>query len=245
MAGREIGTESGPQTHFPTTLWTVVLQAGAGAEGIRRNALEQLIRTYWRPVYFFIRRRDKDRESAKDLTQDFFASLLERDAFQGLTPEGGKFRSYLLTVLRHFLSDASDHDRALKRGGGKVTVQMDFDAAERDADPTPSAQPEDVFRKEWALSVIAEALAALRAEYDGAGRSREFEAFCRHLSYSGDLPTYAEMARTLGMTENDVRYRLHAARGRYAQSILNVLRAATRTETEAEEELRELFSAFQ
>lgn len=242
---REIDTETRGRTPFPTTLWTVVLEAGAESEAVRRNALEALIRTYWRPVYFYIRRRNGDRESAKDLTQGFFAVLLEREAFDGLRPDGGKFRSYLLTALRNFLSDAAGRDRALKRGGGQLAVPMDFESVERDSEPAVATEsPDDAFRKEWALRVIAEALAALRTDYEASGRAREFEAFCRHLSYTGDLPTYAELGRTLGLTESDVRNRLHAARMRYAQAILGVLRGATRTDAEAEEELRELFDAF-
>lgn len=242
---REIDTETRGRTPFPTTLWTVVLEAGAESEPVRRNALEALIRTYWRPVYFYIRRRNGDRESAKDLTQGFFARLLEREAFDGLRRDGGKFRSYLLTALRNFLSDAAGRDHALKRGGGRVLVPMDFESVERDAEPAAATEsPDDAFRREWALRVIAEALAALRSEYEASGRAREFDAFCRHLSYTGDLPTYAELARTLGMTESDVRNRLHAARTRYGQAILGVLRGATRTDAEAEEELRELFDAF-
>lgn len=244
--GRDIDTETRGQTPFPTTLWTVVLEAGASSATVRRHALEELIRSYWRPVYFYIRRRNGDRESAKDLTQGFFAMLLEREAFAGLTPDGGKFRSFLLTALRHFLSDAAEHARALKRGGDRQALAMDFEAAEREAalPSAPAESPDEAFRREWALRVIAEALADLRGAYDAAGRTREFQAFCRHLSYSGDLPTYAELARSLDVTESDVRNRLHAARSRYAQAILNVLRRATRTESEAEEELRELFDAF-
>lgn len=146
---REIDTETGPQGSFPTTLWTVVLKAGAASETVRRSALEELIRTYWRPVYVYIRRKSGDRESAKDHTQGFFAALLERDAFQGLTPQGGKFRSYLLTVLRNFLADATDRAQALKRGGGKVTVGIDFEAVDREADLLiPSHEsPEEAFRR--------------------------------------------------------------------------------------------------
>jgi RNA polymerase sigma-70 factor (ECF subfamily) len=243
----DIGTGTGAPFTFPTTLWTVVLNAGAESESVRRQALEHLIRIYWRPVYFFIRRRNPDREAAKDLTQSYFAAVLERDAFQGLTPQGGKFRSYLLTTVRNFLGDEGDRARALKRGGGRSILPLDFDAVERDAEqmPVDGEHPEDGFRREWALSVIAEALAALRRDYHAEGRGQEFEAFCRHLSYSGDLPSYADLARTLAVTQNDVRNRLHAARSRYAAAILAVLRASTRTSAEADEELRELFAAFQ
>lgn len=242
---RDIGTETGPQGPFPTTLWTVVLNAAASSETQRREALESLIRTYWRPVYLYVRRRNGDREAAKDLTQGFFAVLLERDGFQGLRPEGGKFRSYLLTALRNFLADASDHARALKRGGDRRIQGLDFDALDRAERPeSPDETPEETFRREWALSVISRALSDLRGDYDREGRLREFDAFCRHLSYAGDLPTYADLARSLGIKEGDVRNRLHAARSRYAESILRVLRAATQTETEAEEELRDLFAAF-
>lgn len=235
---REAGTESGPKAPFPTTLWTVVLDAGADSEAVRREALEELIRSYWRPVYAYVRRRGGDPETAKDLTQGFFAALLEREAFRGLSREGGKFRSYLLSTLRNFLADASDHARALKRGGG--VPAMDFDAVDVVAGETP----DESFRKEWALSVIAQALQILRAAYAADGRAREFEAFCRHLSYAEAAPTYAQLAASLGVSESDVRNRLHAARGRYAEAIRRVLRASTRTEGEAEEELRDLFAAF-
>lgn len=243
---RDIDTETRGPTPFPTTLWTVVLNAGARSESVRRDALEELIRVYWRPVYFYIRRKNGDREAAKDHTQGFFAALLERDALQGITPRGGKFRSYLLTVLRNYLADASDRAQALKRGGGKVVAGIDLEAVDLEAEVLSASNvtPEEAFRKEWAMSVIGKALAVVRAEYGASGRGREFEAFCRHLSYSGELPTYAELAIALGVTESDVRNRLHAARSRYAEAIRDVLRAATSTEAEAEEELRDLFAAF-
>lgn len=245
-AERNIDTETGPGSPFPTTLWTVVLNAGGGSQSLRRDALDELIRTYWRPVYLYVRRRNGDREAAKDLTQGFFAVLLEREAFQGLTPEGGKFRSYLLTALRHYLADAADHVRAVKRGGNHVIQGLDFDALDQTAEsPAGSGEsPDEAFRKEWALSVIGGALARLRREYEDEGRAREFEAFCRHLSYSGDLPSYADLAKSLGVKESDVRNRLHAARARYADAILRVLRASTQTDAEADEELRDLFAAF-
>lgn len=239
---REVDTEAGPKPIFPTTLWTVVLNAGAASEPVRRGALEELFKSYWRPVYAYVRRRGSDPETAKDLTQSFFAAVLERDVLRGLSPEGGKFRSYLLTTLRNYLADASDHARAQKRGGGVPALPIDLEAVERDVATADS--PDESFRREWALSVIAQALELLRAEYAEAGKAREFEAFVRNLSYAEAAASYAELSKTLGVSESDVRNRLHAARGRYAAAILKVLRASTRTESEAEEELRDLFAAF-
>jgi RNA polymerase sigma-70 factor (ECF subfamily) len=148
----------GENVRFQPTAWTVVRAAGEGS----RDALDRLIATYWKPAYFFIRRRGHDVETAKDLTQGFFGSLLERNIPAAADPQRGSFRNYLLGALNHFLSDESDRARAKKRGG-------DFNFVEAEADLASEAPtPEEAFRSRWAREILSRAMARLRREVPAA-----------------------------------------------------------------------------
>jgi RNA polymerase sigma-70 factor (ECF subfamily) len=237
----EIG---GPAQNFPSTHWATVLRTRDPASGERRLALSKLIETYWKPVYYYLRRRGNDPESSKDLTQSFFAALLERDALHDVAEGRGRFRSFLLAVLRNFVADEHDRDVALKRGGGAGTLSLDFASAEMNLPWTPSSQetPDAVFRRSWALRVMAQAWESLREHYASRGRVAEYELFRDHLSLA-EVP-YDEMARKLGLTETDIKNRVHAARQRIASAIRSVIRSYTDTEEDAKEELRDLLAAF-
>jgi len=236
----------GEARSFQSTLWTLVLSAKSGGGPERRAALERLIATYWKPVYFFVRRKGNPSETAKDLVQGFFAALLEKDYLKYVDRGRGKFRTFLLTALDHFMADEWDRARARKRGGGSAPVSLDFDRADAELLRDPSSRsPDDGFRRDWALRVMAEALQAVRADFARAGREAEFDALRLHLSYgAGTPPTYAQVADRLGLTEDDVRTRIHRARQQYREAVLDVLRASTGNEEEAREELRDLLAAL-
>lgn len=241
MSETEIGGEG---RAFRSTLWTLVLRAKDDAAPGRRDALESLIATYWKPVYFFIRRKGRDPETAKDLAQGFFTALLEKNYLQYVRRERGKFRTFLLTALAHYLADERDRDLALKRGGGAPRLSLDFAVAESQLPAGPDP-PDAAFRKDWALRVLAQALEALRAAYEADGKGAEFDLLRLHLTAGAvaALP-YPELARRWGVGEAEVRKRAHLARGRYREAIQAVVRAYTDTEEDAREEMRDLFSAF-
>lgn len=231
---------------FASTLWTRVLEAKDPSSPDRRGALEDLIRTYWKPLYFFVRRRGKDVETAKDLTQGFFTAFLERDFLRYVERGRGKFRTFLLTAFEHYLADEARRAKARKRGGGKAALPLDFAAVESEyAREAPAAAgPEDLYARRWALGVTGRALQALRREFEAKGRGREFEALQRFFAIGGRAPTGAELAAWLGVSEADAKVRLHRARRKYRQAIYREIRASTAGEDEAREELRELFSAL-
>src|SRR5688572_21197095 len=230
---------------FRTTLWTVVLTAKDPGSPQRREALETLIRTYWKPLYSFIRRRGNDPESSKDITQGFFTALLEKNFLQDVDPDKGKFRTFLLAAFRHYSADQFDRASAQKRGGSRL--QLDFEQAEAEGMVArgSSESPDQLFLREWALQVLAQAIQALKSEYEEAGRADEFDAIRLNLSYGASgAPSYGELAGRLGLSENDVRNRVHRARSRLRESILGVLRSCSESERDAQDELRDLFSAF-
>lgn len=243
MSDTSIG---GPNRGFASTLWSVVLAARDPEAPGRQEALRTLIEAYWKPVYFFVRRKGSDAETAKDLTQGFFAALLERNFLQYVRKDRGRFRSFLLTALEHFLADEHDRAQALKRGGGRRVFSLDYGSAERELrEPAASESADGAFRRDWALRVLARALEALRTSFRGSGREEEFEALRLHLSAGGDTPpSYADLARRLGISEQDVANRVHRARGAYREAILEVIRAYSETEEDAREELRDLLTAF-
>lgn len=248
MGGKERETEiGGPKQDFPSTLWTVVLKARDAAAPDRCQALERLIQAYWKPLYHFIRRKGNDPEASKDIAQGFFAALLEKNFLQYVERDRGKFRTFLLTALEHYMADEYDRSRARKRGGGRTPLSLDFGDAETDAplEPAGTDTPERVFRRDWALRVMSQAMEILRSEFERARRLPEFDALRLHLAARGpDAPSYAESAKAIGVTEAEARNRIHRVRSRYREAILEVIRSYTHGENEAREELGDLFAAF-
>lgn len=238
MAETDIG---GSRRFFQSTYWSRVLRAQDVGSPDRREALEHLIQAYWKPLYLFLRRRGYDVERSKDFTQGFFAAFLERDFLQYVDRDRGKFRTFLLRALQHYLADEHDRATAQKRGGGAPVLSLDFDRAESRV--AAQGTPERIFERQWAIQVIERALHALRQEFESSGRAEEFEVLKLHLS-AGEAPTYADLARRLGISVTDVTNRLHRVRTRYRQLILDEIRSYTDTESEAEEEMRDLFSSF-
>lgn len=226
---------------FQSTYWTTVLRAKDLASPDRRQALEHLIQAYWKPLYSYLRRRGYDVDKSKDMTQGFFTAFLERDFLQYVQRERGKFRTFLIRAMQHFLADEWDRMQAQKRGGGLDVLSLDFARAESQVEDRGS--PERVFERQWALQVIEHALQAMRRQFEEGGRGEEFEVLKLHLS-AGEAPSYTDLAKKLGITVTDVNNRLHRARQMYREMILAEIRSYTETEAEAEEEMRDLFSAF-
>jgi RNA polymerase sigma factor (sigma-70 family) len=227
---------------FVTTHWSVVLAAGVDESSVARNALEQLCRTYWYPLYVYARRRGYDVEEAKDLTQEFFARLIAKNSLGDVVQGRGRFRYYLLAALKHFLADEWDKTTARKRGGGFTFIPLDgLDPEERyHLEPRDEVTPEIAFQRRWALTLLDLALSRLREEFQLAGKERLFDGL--KMFITGDKPetSYAETAATLGMTEAAAKMTVTRMRQRYRTLLRAEIANTVVDPKEVDAELREL-----
>lgn len=231
---------------FAATRWSVVLAAAGGnAATDTRRALEQLVRAYWFPLYAYLRRQGQPPAEAEDLVQGFLARLLEKQDLAGVDRDKGRFRSFLLASLKHFLANEQDKARTLKRGGGAVVALDALDAEARYAvEPVDSMTPERLFDRRWALAVLDQVLARLRREYADAGREKLFEAIRGCLAVRrGDL-SYAELARPLGLTEGSVKVAVHRMRRRYRDLLREEIAQTVDSPEEIEEEITYLLNCL-
>ena len=230
---------------FPTTAWTVVSRARRGADSEAREALAFLCAAYWLPLYSFARRLGNASEDALDLTQGYFALLIEKDYLADVRLREGRFRAFLLTSFRHFVSKERDHARALKRGGGHAPLSIDAAEAEgRYAEqPLDALDPEALFERRWALTILERAMARLRQEFAGAGRKAEFEQLETYLTGSEPRVQYQGAAERLGTTEGAIKKMVHRLRRRYGQLLREEIGATVADPAEIDAELRHLLSA--
>lgn len=242
------GSEAtGPLGHalFTTTHWSVVLRA-QGQSPAAQEALEKLCRTYWRPVYSFVRRQGAKTEEAEDLTQSFFALLLQRQNFDDVRKEKGRLRSYLLKSLKHFL--VSEHRRAitLKRGKGEQPVPLDelIGAERSDMEPADHLTAERVYERRWALTLMEQVLRRLKDEYTAAGNAMLFDSLKQLLPDEPEAPSRAEMASRLGMTDNALRQALHRFRHRYQLLLREEISHTVAIASDVEDELRHLIAVL-
>jgi RNA polymerase sigma factor (sigma-70 family) len=230
---------------FATTRWSLVAAAQDPAAPEARQALAELCAAYWYPVYAYVRRRGHDHHAAQDLTQGFFARLLEKNDLAAADETRGRFRSFLLTACQHFLANEHDRATAQKRGGGQAHVPLDFaDADGRyTREPADQTTPERVFDRQWALGVLDRVLAGLRNEYAESGRIRLFDTLKGSLTGSTETG-YAELADRLGMTEGAVKVAIHRLRQRYRDRLRAAIAETVATPEEVEDEIRDLFTAL-
>jgi RNA polymerase sigma-70 factor (ECF subfamily) len=223
---------------FPATSWSCVIAARDGRE--REAHLDRLFRAYWQPVFLFIRRSwNKGDEEARDLAQEFFLRLLETDFLKDVAPEKGRFRSYLKACLRHFLLDANKLATAAKRGGGAKLFSID--ATERPIE-IPAATPEESFDLEWTQALIQAVLPAMEQSLKSLGRERAWKLFREvDLEGGGARPSYGELAKAHGETEQKVKSDLDFARKMLRKLILPKVRDYTVTDEDAAREMKELF----
>jgi len=221
----------------------VVLTAGHSDTAHARAALEKLCRAYWYPLYAYVRRRGKSPEDAKDLTQEFFARLLERNWIERADQQKGRFRSFLLSAMNHFLADEWDKARAQKRGGGMTAVPLQFDTAETryGHEPAENVTPEHSYERRWALTLLDEVLQRLRSEYDQEGRAEFFAALHPCLVGDRTAQPYAELAVKLGISEGTVKATVHRLRQRYRELLRDEIAQTVSGPDEVNEELRHLF----
>ena len=244
----KVGSEStGPRGRaiFATTNWSVVLEA-QGQSSAAQEALEKLCHTYWRPVYSFIRREGTGHEEAEDLTQAFFALLLQRRNFDDVRKEKGRLRSYLLTSLKHFL--VSQHRRAVtvKRGKGQQPVPLEELAAigRADIEPADHLSVDRIYERRWALTLMEQVLRRLRDEYVMAGNAELFDLLKQLLPDEPGAPSRAEIALQLGMTDNALRQAFHRFRQRYQLLLREEIGRTVAVASDVEDELRHLITVL-
>jgi RNA polymerase sigma factor (sigma-70 family) len=233
----------GEAASFTTTHWSVVLEA-QGDSPAAREALEKLCRTYWRPIYSFVRRQGIGPEEAEDLTQGFFALLLERKDLNTVRKEKGRLRSYLVASLKNFLADESRHAMAIKRGKGQRLIPLEGVSVDEQIRPEPAdpVTAEQIYERRWASTVLEHVLGRLKDEYQAAGHAALFNSLKQLLPDEPGAPSQADIAAQLGMTENAVRQAFHRFRRRYQLLLREEIAHTVATPNDIEDELRHLIS---
>lgn len=230
-------------SEFQTTHWSVVLLAGQETSSQCPAALEKLCRAYWHPIYAFARRKGSGEEDAKDLTQQFFSRLLERNDFAGLDPQRGKFRTFLLAAFTHFLANEYDRASAQKRGGGKIIFSLDELLADQfqKFEPAGDCSPANLFDQRWALAVLEQAFSQLKAEMSTAGKAGQFDLLKNFLTAEAGEGEYVAVAQKLGVAAPSVAVLVHRLRQRYRELVRAAVAQTVSSPTELEEEMRHLF----
>ncbi len=243
---QESSESPAPAGLFATTHWSLVLSAGRGDDTRSQEALARLCQTYWYPLYAFVRRHGRGPEDAQDLTQGFFAHLLENHALVTVDRAKGTFRAFLLASLRHFMANESERARTQKRGGGKIHVPLDPATAETRYgwEPADPASPDKVFERNWALTLLEQVLERLHAEQAAAGKGAQFEHLQDCLMGSPDAPRYAALTDRLGLKEEAVRVAVSRLRRRYRELLREEIAQTVSSPGEIEEEIRHLFAAL-
>jgi len=228
---------------FTTTHWSVVLEA-QGESPAAQQALEKLCRMYWRPIYSFVRRRGVAPPEAEDLTQGFFASLLEHRNLDAVRKEQGRLRSYLLGALKFFLAEERRRAMAIKRGKGQRLIPLEeLRAADRvGLEPADPVTAEVIYERRWASTVLERALTLLQDEYQRAGNTNLFDSLKQLLPGEPDAPSQKDVAAQLGMTENAVRQAFHRFRQRYQSLLREEIANTVATPGDIEDELRHLIA---
>jgi RNA polymerase sigma factor (sigma-70 family) len=231
---------------FATTHWSVVLEV-QGESPAAQEALEKLCRTYWRPIYGYVRRHGAGTEDAEDLTQGFFALLLERKDLNSVRKEKGRLRSYLLTSVKHFLADDSRHAMALKRGKGQRLIPFDDiqEGKRIEAERCDQLTADQIYERRWAFTVLEQVMARLREEYRSAGNVRFFDQMKKMLMDEPDRPSQAQVATEFGMTENALKQAFYRFRHRYQTLLREEIAHTVAMPGDVEDELRHLIAVVQ
>ena len=240
------GSAAHDASRFEATRWSIVIAAGGGAADSQRahRALEHLCTAYWYPLYAFVRRQGHSPHDAQDLTQEFFARLLARNFLGDADPAKGRFRSFLLGALKHFLSDEWDRARAQKRGGGMHLISLDAESAETryQLEPTDESSAEKIYERRWALALLDEVLKRLRDEFTRDGKEHVFEEIKSALT-GGKVP-YAEIATRLEVKEGAVRTAIHRMRTRYRDLVRAEIAETVASPSDVDAEMQHLFAAL-
>ena len=241
--------QDSPQSNrprFATTHWSVVQAARKSSSPEQKQALEALCRSYWFPLYAYLRQRGCDRHAAEDVTQAFLAHILEKQGLRKADPKYGKFRSFLLVRLKGFLSDERGRAQAKKRGGDQTILSLSIQNAEGQytLDPSSELSPEMLFEKSWALQVLERTMDRLEAEMAERGKQEQFQHLKVYLTTDKDAIPYEAMTAELGMTVGSVRVAVHRLRGRYRHFLRDEVAQTVSDSDQIDEEIGHLFSAL-
>jgi RNA polymerase sigma factor (sigma-70 family) len=232
--------------NFNTTHWSLVLSAAQTQAPQAGAALDKLCSNYWYPLYAYVRRAGYEACEAQDLTQDFFARLLEKKYLKLADPERGRFRSFLLKSLKHFLTNEWVRGQAQKRGGGQHLLPLDEEAAEQayQSEPAGALAPELLFDKRWAMTLLERAIGRLAEDYTAAGKRELFEQLRPLLLTEGSAEIYRQLAGPLGLSEGAVKVALHRLHQRFGDTVRAEIAQTVSTPQEVDEELRCLMAAL-
>jgi RNA polymerase sigma-70 factor (ECF subfamily) len=235
---------SGAGDPFATTRWSLVLAAGERGSAESERALETLSRAYWPPLYAYVRRRVGDVHQAQDLTQGFFARLLEKKYLADADPDRGRFRAFLITAFKHYLSKEWDQARAQKRGGGIVPFPLDFAGHDSHAGgPATDFTAEQLYERQWAITLLDRVMRRLQREMERAGKWRQFQALKGLIGGSQEM-SYQSVAAELGTNEAAARMAASRLRGRYRELLRDEIGQTVLTPEEIDDEVRHLFAVF-
>jgi RNA polymerase sigma-70 factor (ECF subfamily) len=236
----------GNEAAFVTTRWTDVFRAGDTSGEGAETALARLCQGYWYPLYAFVRRQGHPPEEAEDLTQEFFARMIEKRWVSDADPARGRFRSFLLTALKRFLANEWHRARTQKRGGDQTFLTLDRDTAEArfQQEPADENSPDKAYDRAWALSLLAAVLDKLGEEQRNAGQTAQFEFLKPCLAGLGTEQPYDQIAARLGMTEGAIKTAVHRLRRRYRDLLRQEIAGTLEQDSEVEAEMRHLMEAL-
>lgn len=234
------------QAEFQTTHWSVVLLVGGACESAAQQALEELCRAYWFPLYAYVRRQGQRPEDAQDLTQEFFSRFLERGNFERADPGRGRFRTYLLTCLKRFLNEEWRRANRQKRGGGRFALPATLQDAELRLAVEPSDQltPDRLYDRRWVEALLERVLVRLRRDYESTGRTTVYAQLQQFLWGPQTEISYVEMGRLLQMNEGAIKVAVHRLRQRYRELLREEVAHTVERPEQVDEELRHMLSVF-
>lgn len=231
---------------FATTRWSVVLEAGQGHDPNAAAALSELCRRYWYPLYAYVRRRTNGADEARDLTQEFFVRLLERNAIAVATPERGRFRAFLLTAVKNHLANERERAGAQKRGGGRTPLSLDFESGEArfKIEPVHELTPERLFERQWTITLLDRVMSQLQEEHLAAGKQRQFELLRDSVLGDDGAESYAKIGEALGMSEGAARVAAHRLRKRYRELLRAEIAETVGDPSDVDAEIGQLFESL-
>ena len=232
--------------HFSSTHWSVVLAAGDATDERSQRALEKICKSYWYPIYAFVRREGNREEEARDLTQEFFTLLLQKQLVSEADQMRGKFRNFLLKTLKNFLVDQNRRRQAAKRGGKEIHVSIDMEDAEHrySSEPRQDETPESLYQRKWAKAVLSQVMEILQNDYVKAGQSDRFALFIKYLSGSKGGSTHSQVAEKIGMTEVAFKTAFHRFKLRYLQVLRDEVKKQVLESSEVDDEIKFIMSAL-
>lgn len=229
-----------------TTQWSSIILLKDLKNPEAQIALANLFKKYWTPLYIYVRRKGYNVEDSQDLVQGFFTDLIEKEYLKKADKEKGRFRSFLLSSMNHYLINEWDKKKALKRGGDKIILSLDFEEAEGNykKEPSSSLSPDKIYERQWVVSLLNMVLDKLKQEFTENGKEQVYEEIKGCMTYEDTDTTYSEIAQKLGMSEGAIKVTIHRARKRFKELLHNEIMQTVANPNEIDDEIRYLFLAF-